>query len=390
MLNDKKSLDEITLEYLEETYPKMSKLCKEDSDILEKCASITKELQDGNLEYKKIWKKICEVSVNDIKRIYRYLDVSFDLYNGESDAYQYIPKLTEILEEKKLLKNSDNAKIIEVNEENDLKEYPPLIYQKSNGAYLYGTTDLAAIYERVTKYSPQHILYIVDLRQKLHFEQVFRAIKKSNITTAELKHLGYGTVNGSDGRPFKTRSGDTLKLDSLFKEVKNTFLNIKEENKNLKEADLDIIVNAIIKFADLQNNYEKDYIFDLNKFSNVVGKTGPYILYTYLRINKIINKESINISSLNNIIYNEYDRDLRLKLLDLPIIFEMSFNERKPNYIAEFIYDVCVLGNIFYQNNHITGLEESQKQQWLTLLSLTNKILKEMLNLLAIQIPSEM
>ena len=390
VLNDKKSLDEITLEYLEETYPKMSKLCKEDSDILEKCASITKELQDGNLEYKKIWKKICEVSVNDIKRIYRYLDVSFDLYNGESDAYQYIPKLTEILEEKKLLKNSDNAKIIEVNEENDLKEYPPLIYQKSNGAYLYGTTDLAAIYERVTKYSPQHILYIVDLRQKLHFEQVFRAIKKSNITTAELKHLGYGTVNGSDGRPFKTRSGDTLKLDSLFKEVKNTFLNIKEENKNLKEADLDIIVNAIIKFADLQNNYEKDYIFDLNKFSNVVGKTGPYILYTYLRINKIINKESINISSLNNIIYNEYDRDLRLKLLDLPIIFEMSFNERKPNYIAEFIYDVCVLGNIFYQNNHITGLEESQKQQWLTLLSLTNKILKEMLNLLAIQIPSEM
>lgn len=388
-LKDNMSLDDITIEYLDHIYPKMSNLCKNDDNVLKECALITKKLQEGNLEYQKIWKKICEVSIKDVKRLYDYLSVSFDLWQGESDAYPYIDDLTKILKEKNLLKESEGALVIDVKDINDTKEFPPLIFKKSNGAYLYGTTDLATIYSRL-KYKPNYILYITDLRQSLHFEQVFRASRLAfDNFDINLKHLGYGTVNGSDGKPFKTRSGDAFKLDDLFKEVKQSFVNIKEDNKKLEEKDLDIIVNSIIKFADLQNNYEKDYIFDINKFSSVVGKTGPYILYTYLRIDKIIKEEVINLK-LNNKIYNEFDRNLRIKLLDLENTIEFAFTELRPNYIADYLYELCVLCNIFYQNNHIVGSSNDLKNEWVTLLNLTNKIIKKLLNLLAIDIPSKM
>lgn len=391
ILEDNLSVDDITLEYLDEAYPRMSKLCKEDKEILDKCAQITKNLQDGNLEYQKIWKKIKEVSVNDIRRMYDYLSVNFDLWEGESDGYKYIDSVTEILNQHNLLVDSEGAKVVEIKEDTDTKEMPPLIYQKSNGAYLYGTTDMAAIYERVKLYNPNYILYVTDLRQNLHFNQVFRACNKAGITdNVALEHLGYGTVNGTDGKPFKTRSGDTVKLNDLFEQVKEVFINTKESNKDMSNEDLDIIVNAIIKFADLQNNREKDYIFDIQKFSNVVGKTGPYILYTYLRMNKILEQENININSLNDTIYNKFDRDLRIKLLDLPHIINMAYKERMPHYIAEYVYDICVVNNIFYQNNHITTADDDTKQQWLILIKFTNKLLKELLNLLVIDIPSKM
>jgi len=388
---DNIALDDLTLEYLEKVYPEMSKLCKENEDILNECAQITKDLQEGNLEYTKMWKKICEISINDIKRLYNYLDVSFDLWLGESDSYEYIKPLTDLLNEKNLLVNSEGALVINVKEESDNKEIPPLIYQKSNGAYLYGTTDLATIYQRMKDYNPNHMLYVTDLRQSLHFEQVFRASKLSGMTeNVNMKHLGYGTVNDPSGKPFKTRNGDAAKLDDLFNQVKEAFISIKESNKELSNEDLDIIVNSIIKFADLQNNYEKDYIFDINKFSSVVGKTGPYILYTYLRMNKIIKEESININLLNDKIYNEFDRNLRLKLLDLPLVIDSAFKEFRPSYIAEYVYDLCGVDNIFYQNNHINGSVDDIKQQWLLLLDLTNKIIKELLNLLVIDVPSQM
>lgn len=391
ILEDKIAINDINLEYLNEAYPRMSKLCKEDSNILEKCASITKELQDGNEEYQKLFKIIKEISINDIKKLYNYLSVSFDIWEGESDSYKYIDYVTEILNNKNLLIESEGAKVVDVKEETDTKELPPLIYQKSNGAYLYGTTDLATIYERVSLYHPNHILYVTDARQMLHFSQVFRVSKKSGISdSTTLEHLTYGTVNGTDGKPFKTRSGDTVKLEDLFEQVKEAFIATKESNKNMKDEDLDIIVNAIIKFADLQNNREKDYIFDILKFSNVVGKTGPYILYTYLRMNKILSQETLEINNLNDSIVNNFDRDLRLKLLDLPSIIDLSFNEYMPHYIAEYVYSICVLNNIFYQNNHISTASEEIKQQWLLLLTFTNKLLKELLNLLTIQIPSEM
>ncbi len=391
ILEDGLAIDDITLEYLDVTYPKMSKLCKENEEIMDKCARITKELQDGNEEYRKIWEKIKEVSVSDIKRMYNYLSVDFDLWEGESDAYKYIDDVTKILVDKNLLLDSQGAKVIDVQEENDTKEFPPLIYQKSNGAYLYGTTDMAAIYERVKLYHPDYILYVVDARQNLHFNQVFRACNKAGISTGiSLEHLGYGTVNGSDGKPFKTRSGDTVKLDDLFNQVKEVFISTKESNKDMSSKDLDILVNAIIKFADLQNNREKDYIFDILKFSNVVGKTGPYILYTYLRINKILEQEKLDINHLNDDIVNDFDRKLRLKLLDLSTVIDSSCKERMPHYVAEYIYDICVLCNIFYQNNHVSTASLDIKQQWLLLLQFTNRMLKDLLNLLTIDIPSKM
>ncbi len=391
VISDNLKLEEITLEYLDKTYPKMSKLCKEDEVILEKCAKITKDLQEGNKEYHEIWQKICEVSIGDIKRIYDFLGVEFDLWLGESDSYKYIETIKKDLLDKNILKESNNALVIEVEEKEDKKEIPPLLFQKSNGAYLYGTTDMGSIYERVTQFNVNNILYIVDNRQSLHFEQVFRACNKWGITkNIGLKHLDYGTVNGSDGKPFKTRSGEAFKLDDLFNQVKEVFISIKESNQDMQEEDINKIMNAIIKFADLQNNREKDYIFDIEKFSNVVGKTGPYILYTYLRMNKILKNEQIDIENLNNLIYNDVDRDLRIKLLQFEKYINSAFNEKMPNHIAEFIYDLSVNCNSFYQTNHMIGQEETKKQQWLLLIKYTNQLIKDMLNLLIIEIPTKM
>ena len=382
--------DSIDIDYLEEVYPRMSALCKEDESIKDECAQITKELQEGNEEYRVLWKKILEVSVADIKRLYKYLDINFDLWQGESDAYEYIPVVEKIFEEKNLLEDSEGAKIVDVSEDTDTSTVPPLIFKKSNGSYLYGTTDVATIYEREEKYKPDHILYVVDNRQKMHFEQVFRASRKAGITDANLEFLGYGTVNGTDGKPFKTRSGDAPKLDSLFSQIKEIFKNVKESNSTMNEEDSDKIVNSILKFADLQNNRDRDYIFDIEKFSNVVGKTGPYMLYTTLRIKKILNSEEFN-HTLSNNVYNESDRNLRIKLLELDLALTSAFNSRMPSYIADYIYTLSLIANNFYQNNHINGLEDREnKNDWLFVLTLTNRIIKEMLNLIVIDIPSHM
>lgn len=385
-------IKDLTIKDLDYIYPEMSKRCKEDEVLKEKCASITKDLQDGNKEYYEYFKKICEVSVSDIKNIYNYLDVHFDLWLGESDSYPYIPKVEQLLDSKHLLEASEGARVVYVNRDDDKVEIPPLLFKKANGAYMYPATDLGSIYQRVEDYNPDHILYVVDNRQALHFEQVFRTCQLSGlIDESKLEHLGYGTVNGLDGKPYKTRSGDTPKLQNLFEQVKEIFESAKEENKNKSESDKNIIVNSILKFADLQNSRERDYIFDIEKFSGLVGKTGPYILYTYVRINKIIEKFTNDVNNLTDNIYNNYDRDLRVKLLDLEYELNLAFENRKPNYLVDYIYDLCVLVNAFYQNNHIINLDdEIKRNDWISVLKLSNKIIKEMLNLLAIEIPTEM
>lgn len=385
-------LEDITIDILDRIYPSMSALCKSDEKIKEECARITKELQDGNADYHKYFECIKELSSKDIKRIYDYLDVHFDYWLGESDSYEYIPKLTEELETKKILETSEGAKIVNVMKESDDLEVPPLIYQKQNGAYLYGTTDLATIYQRIEDYHPNRILYVTDLRQALHFKQVFRVCEKLGYTkNTTFEHLGFGTVNGSDGKPYKTRAGSAPKLDSLFKETKEAFLVSNPKNDEMDVSNLDILVNAIIKFADLQNNREKDYIFDINKFSTVVGKTGPYILYTYLRINSILEKEEYSILRLNKEVYNETDRCLRIKLLELENTLKYSFDTRLPSVLANYLYEICVNMNAFYEKNHINNLEDkNKKENWLFLLNLANKILKEMLELLSIKIPKKM
>ena len=385
-------INDLTIKDLDHIYPEMSKRCKEDETLKEKCASITKDLQDGNKEYYEYFKKICEVSVSDIKNIYSYLDVHFDLWLGESDSYPYIPKVEQLLDSKHLLQSSEGARVVYVNRDDDKVEIPPLLFKKANGAYMYPATDLGSIYQRIEDYNPDHILYVVDNRQALHFEQVFRTCQLSGlIDESKLEHLGYGTVNGLDGKPYKTRSGDTPKLQNLFEQVKEIFESAKEENKNKSESDKNIIVNSILKFADLQNSRERDYIFDIEKFSGLVGKTGPYILYTYVRINKILEKFTNDVNNLTDNIYNNYDRDLRVKLLDLEYELNLAFENRKPNYLVDYIYDLCVLVNAFYQNNHIINLDdEIKRNDWISVLKLSNKIIKEMLNLLAIEIPTEM
>ena len=384
------NLEDVTLDDLNEIYPSMSKLCKEDENIKDICAKITKDLQDGDNTYYEMYKKIKELSANDIKRIYKYLSVDFDLWYGEMDSRKYIPMVEKILKEKDLLKVSDGALVVDVKDENDTKEIPPLIFKKSNGAYLYGSTDMATLYQREQDFHPDHILYVTDLRQSLHFTQVFRVSHKANITDAKLEHLGFGTINGIDGKPYKTRSGETPKLDYLFEEVKEAFISKKEENQDMIDEDINKLVNSIIKYADLQNNRERDYIFDITKFSEVIGKTGPYILYTYLRINKILNSED-NSNELSNKIYNKQDRDLRLELINLELAIDASFESRNSCFIADYLYNLCVIVNAFYQNNHISNLEDViNKQDWLFVLSVTRNLIKKLLELLIIDVPTKM
>lgn len=385
ILEDKK--DDFDLNYLNVTYPKISGLCKEDESVKSKCAQITKELQEGNEEYTLIWNKIMKISKSDIKRIYDYLDVHFDYWYGESDAYKYFKPMLDYMEKEGVLKLDDGAKVIDVKEETDKIEMPPCLIQKSDGAYLYATSDLGTIWQREKDFHPDNIIYIADSRQAMHFTQVFRAAKKSNIYNGILEHHGFGTVNGEDNKPFKTRSGGALKLEDLIKEVQNEFISLREENKNMDKEDINKIVNAIIKFADLQNDLTRNYIFDIKKFSEVNGKTGPYILYTYLRINKLLTP---NITKLSNNIYNSSDRDLRLKLLEVPYVLDLASLERRPHYIATYLYELAVLTNNFYQNNHINNLTGQIRDDYNMVLTYTNNVIKTLLNILGISIPKTM
>ena len=378
---------QLTLDYLNETYPKMSALCKEDENVKNECLKITKELQEGNSLYRMLWEKICKVSIADIKRIYDYLSVSFDYWYGESDSFKEFAEVISYIDSKGVLQEDDGAKVVFVNEEDDKVNIPPCIIQKSDGAYLYATSDLGTIWQRKRDFNPDNMIYITDDRQNMHFMQVFRVVDKCHMYDGVLEHFGFGTVNGPDNKPFKTRSGGTLKLEDLIKEVKDTFINMRVDNKNMDTDDLDKIVNAIIKFADLSNDLEHSYIFDIKKFSEVNGKTGPYILYTYLRINKLITDDN---DTLSNNIYNDTDRNLRLKLLEVSDVVDLSIRERKPHYIANYLYELSVLANNFYQTNRMEGLEESIRKDYNIVLSFNNKILKTLLDLLGIHIPKKM
>ena len=383
-------LSELNIDLLNRIYPQMSALAKSDEEVYNECKRITSELQKGNAEYKEYYKKIKEVSVNDIKRLYDYLGVSFDLWLGESDSEPYIPKLMNELESRNLVVVDQGAKIVNIKRDTDKKEMPPVIVEKSDGSAIYATTDLATIMQRVEKYDPKYILYVVDARQSLHFEGVFRIAQMLGYTN-NLEHIAFGTINGSDGKPFKTRSGETLKLDELINNTKEIFLSKREENKNMSSVDLDKIVNSIIKYADLQNNREKSYNFDIAKFSEVSGKTGPYILYSALRIRKILTTNTFNKGNVSDTIYNDIDKNLRLKLLDFNKYLDKAIEDRLPSVIAEYVYDLANLLNSFYQNINISKIEdEAMKNDYLNILDLSFNVLKECLDLLIIELPSEM
>lgn len=379
---------EFDLDYLNKTYPRISGLCKTDPAVKEKCQEYTKRLQDGDSEFHILWEKIMEISKKDIKRLYDYLYVYFDLWYGESDAYKYFDEMLPFIEKSGIVREDDGAKLIDIKEDGDKVDYPPCIIQKKDGAYLYSTADLGTIWQRVHDFNPDDILYVVDSRQTMYFEkQIFRIVKKSGLYDGNLEFHGFGTVNGEDNKPYKTRDGGALKLDDLFKEVKKEFMLLREDNKNMDEEDLDIIVNSILKFADLQNDLTRNYIFDLKKFTEVSGKTGPYILYTYLRINKLL---SGNDGKLSDLIYNDADRMLRLKLLEVTDVIEQAAKERRPHYIANYVYDLAGCANNFYSLNKMSSLNESVKNDYDIVLSYNNLILKELLLLLGIKIPKRM
>ena len=381
--------EDITIELLQEIYPKMSGLCKENTEVLQKCKEITKELQGGNKEYQSYFKVIYDVSLNDIKRIYKYLGVDFDYWYGEKDSYKYIDDLMSFLDNAGVVEVDDGAKIVRVETDDDKKEVPPVILQASNGSYLYATSDLATIYQRIKDFDPNYILYVVDDRQSLYFEQVFRTCEKSGLTkNTILEHNKFGTINGPDGKPFKTRNGEALKLDDLIETVRKIFINKKDSNKDMRQKDIDKIINAIIKYADLQNNREKNYVFDIDKFADVNGKTGPYLLYTAVRIKKLLNN---NYGVIGNTIYNKNDRDLRMKLLEANEFVTKAADTRMPSFVAEYLYELAVITNTFYQNNNISTLSDKKmKGSWLGLLEYTYNIIEKLLSLLVIEIPSEM
>jgi len=381
----------ITLNDLERIYPAMSGLCKENEEIKEICAKIIKDIQDGSKEYDEYLKVIFDLSITDIKRIYKYLDVSFDMYKGESDTYPYLNMLFDKFQNEGHLQFSQGAYVIPISTPDD-ENNPPVVFRKSNGAYLYASTDIGSIYEREKDYHPTHMIYVADIRQELHFNSVFKASQITGLAKGvNFEFCGFGTVNGKDGKPFKTRAGSAPKLDTLFTQVKETLITEKESNKDMSQEDMDILVNAVIKFADLQNHRAKDYIFDIEKFSKIVGKTGPYILYSYLRINKMLNDLNIEPTTLTSNIYNDIDRDLRIYLLKLEQAVSKAFEFRLPSYICDYVYNLCNLSNSFYETNRLsTETNEIKKQDYITLLHHTRNVLKQLLSLLVINTPTKM
>lgn len=383
----------LTAELLNDIYPFASQKSKTDEAFLEKARDTTAKLQKGDPQYTQIWRKMVDVSITDIKKTFDRLDVSFDFWYGESDSSKYVPELLQILNDKHLLVESEGAQVVEVVKESDKAPFPPTIVVKSNGSEGYATTDIATIIQRERDFGPSQIWYVVDFRQNLHFNQVFRTAQKANLIpeTTELAHLCFGTVNGTDGKPFKTRDGGVMQLSELLDAVANCAydkLRISDEtDASTKRAVAEKIGIAAIKFGDLINHYSKDCIFDIDKFMASEGKTGVYLLYMVARINSILKKTEDIASTEVRLygIYSQSERELMLKLALTGNAFMSAYNEKAPNIICENAYQIAVAFSKFYHENHILGEMDAQKKaSWLSLCVITKDLLKKHLDTLAI------
>ena len=387
----------VTNDDLMDLYPNASNKAKEDIEYMEEARIITAKFQNGDKGLMALWNHIMDVSKTDIKRIYDRLNTTFEIWNGESDADKYTPEMIQYLEQKGLVKDSQGAKIIEIKEEDDDHEVPPLLLVKSNGSASYETTDLACIWERIKNYNPDEIWYLTDARQALHFEQVFRAAKKSKIVNenTKLEFIPFGTMNGSDGKPFKTRDGGVMKLENLLdlakEECERKILsNITgEEREKIAET----VGIAAVKYADLIPYRGTDYVFDINKFSDLEGKTGPYLLYSTIRMKSLLNKannQGIEYLKINTI-DSEYDRSIMLNLLNLPIALTKSYESKSLNDITDYIYNLTSSYNKFYSENRVLDQEnESVRQSWLALTNLVLKVNLCLLDVLGIKCPDKM
>ena len=386
----------ITNKDLEEIYPIASTKAKEDEAYLEEARIITTKLQNHERGYYDIWQRIIEISKEEIKKVYDELNVYYDLWEGESNAAEYVDELIEILESKNLVEISDGAKIIDVKEDDDKSPMPPLLLVKSNGSISYETTDLATILERKKKIDPDEIWYCVDGRQQLHFEQVFRAARKATLVSDDVKleYIGFGTMNGKDGKPFKTRDGGVMSLKSLIDEVKKeTEKRINKDivaEENIEET-VDKIAISTLKYADLIPFRTTDYIFDPEKFSEVEGKTGPYLLYSTVRMASLLNKAKDEKQTTYKKVKNKTDRDIILTLLELPNVLTRSFEMKSLNEIADYLYDLTSKYNKFYSENKVlTEEDEDLKESWLVLTNTVYKTNLLLLDTLGLKVPEKM
>lgn len=390
-----------TVSELEEIYPTASKKSKEDEDYKNEALEATLELQQGRRGYRALWEQIMKVSVADLKRNYEKLSVDFDLWKGESDADSYIPGLVEYLKGKGYAYQDQGALVVDVKEEKDTKEIPPCMILKSDGASLYTTTDLATIVQREEDYHPDEIIYVVDKRQELHFVQVFRCAKKTGLVpdSTELSFVGFGTMNGKDGKPFKTREGGVMRLERLISEINEEMYKKIVENRSVKGDDAhktaEMVGLSAIKYGDLSNQASKDYVFDVDRFTSFEGNTGPYILYTIVRIKSILNRykeeggnpeEGVILGAAN-----DSEKALMMVLSRLNSVIQPAFQEKAPHKICSYIYELANAFNSFYHETKILGEEnEKQKTSWIQVLVLTKKVLETCIGLLGFEAPDRM
>lgn len=392
----------VTLADLEEIYPAASKQYKSDPAYAEAARQITAELQNGRPGYRALWQHLHDISMAGLKEDYDKLDIHFDLWLGESDVQDLIEPMIETLEEKGYATPSEGALVVEISEEDDKKEMPPLILRKSDGGVLYGTTDLATIEMRVQELRAQLILYVVDHRQRQHFEQVFRAAYKTGIApqTLGLEHNYFGTMNGKDGKPFKTREGGVMKLKDLIALVHEAALQRMDEShvaEEFDEAERQEVANlvglAALKYADLMNQRTKDYTFDLDRFASFEGRTGPYLLYTAVRARSILRKAAEQALLPGTILppAAEAERTLVLLLAQLTDALQQTYDTRMPSHLAEYVYNLANEFNRFYNACHILREEDvAQQASWLGVTQLFLNIMEITLHLLGIAIPERM
>ncbi|MGN0433034.1 MAG: arginine--tRNA ligase [Bilifractor sp.] len=390
-----------TISELEEIYPTASKKSKEDDAYKNKALQATAELQSGRRGYRALWRHIISVSVTDLKKNYEKLDVHFDLWKGESDAQAYIPDMVKMMRDKGYAYEDQGALIVDVREEKDQKEVPPCMILKSDGAALYTTTDLATIVERMQDFDPDEILYVVDKRQEMHFIQTFRCARKTGLVKPETKltFLGFGTMNGRDGKPFKTREGGVMRLETLIADIDREMFRKIVENKSVKDKDAEetakIVGLSAIKYGDLSNQASKDYVFDVDRFTSFEGNTGPYILYTIVRIKSILNKFKAEGGSLENAkILNaasDIEKKLMLQLSRYNEALTGAFEEKAPHRLCAYIYELSNNFNSFYHETRIlTEENEGQKKSWLLLLKTVQRVLEDAIDVLGFSAPEEM
>lgn len=390
-----------TISELEEIYPAASAKSKEDAAFMERAHNATLKLQSGDKACTAIWKHIMAVSKADLKKNYDNLNVSFDLWKGESDAQPYIPSMVQEMIDKGLAYESQGAMVVDIQEEGDTKELPPCIVRKSDGAALYATSDLATLVEREKLYQPDAYIYLADKRQELHFTQVFRVAKKAGIVNpqAEMTFLGFGTMNGKDGKPFKTRSGGVMRLEHLIADINEAVYKKMMENRTMDEeearATAKIVGLAALKYGDLSNQASKDYVFDIERFASFEGNTGPYILYTIVRIKSILNKYTDSGKTLENLSMNPADsateKALMLSLAKFSEIMAAVYTEKAPHKLCQFIYEVSNAFNGFYHDTKILAETDEAKQKgYIALICLTKAVLEQCIELLAIECPDRM